>query len=166
MDYYRDPDSIEVAAAARRCLALLAEQAAREPMSSTSPPKTADSIPYAHLEPGNDSQSRPGTGASRRTCGLHGCGQETIMQVRSTDDCCFNSGSASARCIQSLVFMRLPVQWGVRALPCMIHIYGRQEWGGVRHSPCADEDVPRYGVEGSTGDITQVSRSSSAAVNF
>ncbi len=79
MDYYRDPDSIEVAAAARRCLALLAEQAARQPMPSTSPPTTADGIADAHLQPGTDAQLRPGTG--RSTGGVHGRGQETIMQV-------------------------------------------------------------------------------------
>ncbi|BDA43202.1 hypothetical protein COCOBI_04-2140 [Coccomyxa sp. Obi] len=86
MDYYRDPDSIEVAAAARRCLALLAEQAARQPVASSSPPKTADEIPDAHLQPGTDAQSRPGTGRSRRTCGLHGSGQETIMQIKTRQD--------------------------------------------------------------------------------
>lgn len=86
MDYYRDPDSIEAAAAARRCLAMLAEHAARQPMPSTSPPRTADRVPDTHsrMQPGTDAQSRPGTGRSRRSCGLHGSGQETIMQVGST----------------------------------------------------------------------------------
>ncbi|CAL8468814.1 g8355 [Coccomyxa elongata] len=85
MDYYRDPDSIEVAAAARPApLALLAEQAARQPMPSTSPPTTADGILDAHLQPGTDAQSRPGTG--RSTGGVRGRGQETIMQIKSRQD--------------------------------------------------------------------------------
>ena len=84
MDYYRDPDSIEVAAAARQCLALLAEQAARLPVLKTSPPETADDMTAAHALPGSDARSRPGTGRSRRTCSLHTSGQETIMQVGTT----------------------------------------------------------------------------------
>ncbi len=81
MDYYRDPESIEAAAAVRRCLALLTKQAQHEPQPKAQPDtsQTSQSDVGAHAT--QVGSSRPASSRARPVSTPSKLQKETIMQV-------------------------------------------------------------------------------------
>lgn len=154
MDYYRDPDSIKAAAAVRRCLSLLTEQAKLEsqPRRSLLP----DSHEEAHAV--EVESSRPATGRSMPVHIPSRPQKETIMQAGSAAPLdSLNLLAPALRADPVLYLIGSPTALGRQPCGC-----GQSTLFWLSRVLCADEAAPGSGIEGSRGGSTQISGPSSA----